>query len=134
MGDVGRRCALALQWCATAPQWDVPAADPKVAGALHLVGDNESKQVSAGLYRLWVFQEAAMFRRLLLGCVLGLGLAGCYYYSGGYDVAYPAPYYYPGYSPYSYYRGPRFYGGYRYFYWGGHAPRYYGGGYCHGHH
>lgn len=75
-----------------------------------------------------------MFRRLLLGCVLGLGFAGCYYYSGGYDVAYPAPYYYPGYSPYYYHGGPRFYGGYRYYYWGGHAPRYYGGGYRHGHH
>ncbi|BCX66644.1 MULTISPECIES: hypothetical protein [Pseudomonas] len=81
-----------------------------------------------------------MFRRLLLGAVLGLGLAGCYYYSGGYDVAYPAPYYYPGYYPYSYYygpryyHGPRFYGGYRYYYWGGHAPGYYGGRYRGGGH
>ena len=96
--------------------------------------------MSAGLFRLWVFQEAAMFRRLLLSAVLGLSLSGCYYYAGSYDV-YSSPYYYPGYSPYSYYYGPRyyyggprFYGGYRYYYWGGHAPRYYGGGYRHGHH
>lgn len=95
--------------------------------------------MSAGLLRLWVFQEAAMFRRLLFGMVLGLGLSGCYYYAGGYDV-YSAPYYYPGYSPYSYYYGPRyyyaprFYGGYRYYYWGGHGPRHYGGGYRGGHH
>jgi hypothetical protein len=27
-----------------------------------------------------------MFRRLLLGVVLGVGLAGCYYYAGSYDV------------------------------------------------
>jgi len=39
-------------------------------------------------------------RRVLLGAVLGLGLSGCYYYGGGYDV-YSPPYYYPGYySPY----------------------------------
>lgn len=88
-----------------------------------------------------------MFRRLLLGMVLGLGLAGCYYYAGGYDV-YSAPYYYPGYLPYyypgyspyyfyygpRYYYGPRFYGGYRYYYWGGYGPRHYGGGYHGGHH
>ncbi|MHC8360541.1 hypothetical protein ACYZUA_09510 [Pseudomonas sp. LS2P72] len=80
-----------------------------------------------------------MFRRLLFGMVLGLGLSGCYYYSGGYDV-YSVPYYYPGYSPYPYYYGPRyyhsprFYGGYRYFYWGGHGPRHYGGRYRGGHH
>ena len=80
-----------------------------------------------------------MFRRLLLGVVLGVGLAGCYYYAGSYDV-YSTPYYSPGYAPYSYYYGPRyyysprFYGGYRYYYWGGHAPRHYGGGYRGGHH
>ena len=122
-----------------APQWIGPAADLKVQAARHSVEHCQSKQVSAGLFRLWVFQEAAMFRRLLLGVVLGLGISGCYYYAGGYDV-YSAPYYYPGYSPYSYYygpryyNGPRFYGGYRYYYWGGHGPRHYGGGYRGGHH
>ena len=116
------------------------ATDPKVVLAAHLVVVYESKKVSVGLYRLRVFQEAAMFRRLLFAAALGLGLSGCYYYAGGYDVAYPAPYYSPGYSPYSYYygpryySGPRFYGGYRYYYWGGHSPRYYGGGYRGGHH
>ncbi|MCU1759677.1 hypothetical protein NTD84_08070 [Pseudomonas sp. 14P_8.1_Bac3] len=81
-----------------------------------------------------------MFRRLLLGVVLGVGLSGCYYYAGSYD-AYSSPYYYPAYAPYSYYYGPRyyyggprFYGGYHYYYWGGHSPRYYGGGYRGGHH
>ena len=81
-----------------------------------------------------------MFRRMLVGIALGLGLCGCYYYAGPYEV-YPAPYYYPGYAPYSYYYGPgyyyggqRFYGGYRYYYWGGHGARYYRGGYHAGHH
>jgi hypothetical protein len=80
-----------------------------------------------------------MFRRLLLGVVLGLGLSGCYYYAGGYDV-YSSPYYYPGYAPYSYYYGPRyyyggprFYGGYGYF-WGGRSSHYHGGGYRGWHH
>ncbi|WP_454863003.1 hypothetical protein [Pseudomonas hormoni] len=68
-----------------------------------------------------------MFRRLLLSVVLGVGLSGCYYYAGSYDV-YSTPYYYPGYAPYPYYYGPRYY------YWGGHAPRHYGGGYRGGHH
>ncbi|MBV6822648.1 hypothetical protein [Pseudomonas sp. PD9R] len=87
-----------------------------------------------------------MFRRLLLSAVLGLGLSACYYYAGSYD-AYPTPYYYPGYAPYSYYYGPRyyyggprFYGGYSHYYYGGHGyyggrgGRYYGGGYHGGHH
>lgn len=126
-----------------APQWDVSATDLKVGRALHLVPGYESKQVSVGLFRLRVFQEAAMFRRLLLAAVLGLGVSGCYYYAGGYDVyssPYYSPYYYP-YSPYSYYYspgyyygGPRFYGGFRYYYWGGHSPHYYGRGYHYGHH
>jgi hypothetical protein len=73
---------------------------------------------------------------ILFGALLGLGLSGCYYYAGPYDV-YSAPYYYGGYySPYYYggYYGPRYYGGYRYFYYGGHGPRYYGGGYHRWHH
>jgi hypothetical protein len=79
-----------------------------------------------------------MFRRLLLAVLMGLGLAGCYYYTGSYDV-YSSPYYYPGYAPYYYYGpryyygGPRFYGGYRYYFWGGHSHRHHGGGYRHGH-
>jgi hypothetical protein len=72
---------------------------------------------------------------ILMGALLGFGLSGCYYYTGGASV-YSAPYYYPGYySPYyapGYY-GPRFYGGYRYWYFGGHGPRYYRGGYHHWH-
>ena len=71
-------------------------------------------------------------RRVLLGAVLGLGLSGCYYYGGGYDV-YSPPYYYPGYySPYYYggYYGPRNYGGGRYYY-GGYGYR---GGYGRGYH
>ena len=102
--------------------------------------DCESKQVSVGLSRRRVFQEAVMFRRMLLGVALGLGLCSCYYYAGPYD-GYSAPYYYPGYAPYSYYYGPgyyyggpRFYGGYRYYCWGGHGSRYYRGGYHGGHH
>ena len=108
--------------------------------ATHLVSDCESNEVSVGLCRPEVFQEAAMFRRLLFAAALGLGLSGCYYYAGDYDY-YSSPYYYPYYTPYSYYYGPRyyyggprFYGGYRYYYCCGHGSRYYGGGYHHGHH
>ncbi|RON01638.1 hypothetical protein BK659_24295 [Pseudomonas brassicacearum] len=84
-----------------------------------------------------------MYRRILLGALLGLSLSACYYYvePGYYGSAVytaPAPYYYGGYySPYYYggyyYYGPRFYGGYYPYYYGGHGGRYHGG-YYHGHH
>jgi len=96
---------------------------------LHLAEIYQSKQMSAGLFRLLslVFTEAVMLRRLLFGAVLGFGLSGCYYYDSPADV-YGTSYYYPGYySPYYYggYYGPRYYGGYRSYYHGGHG--YYGG-------
>ena len=116
------------------------AADPMLVRRGHSVAVSQSNLMSAGLCRLLsqVFQEAAMLlkkmlRRALFAAVFGLGLSGCYYYAGGYDV-YSTPYYYPGYySPYYYgYYGPRYYGGYRAFYYGGHGYSrghgYYGGG------
>lgn len=83
-----------------------------------------------------------MYRRILLGVVLGLSLSACvpYYAGSGYypaDVyAVPGPYYYYGYFPYYYggYYAPRYY---RPYYYGGHyyghGGRYYGG-YRGGHH
>jgi hypothetical protein len=104
------------------------------------VGEFQSKQVSVGPVPIVGLSGGRHVSSTVTGAVLGLGLSGCYYYAGPYDV-YSSPYYYPGYSPYSYYYGPRyyygaprFYGGYRYYNGGGHAPRYYGGGYRHGHH
>ena len=124
------------------------AADPMLVRRGHSVAVSQSNLMSAGLCRLLsqVFQEAVMLhkkmlRRALFAAVFGLGLSGCYYYAGGYDV-YSTPYYYPGYySPYYYggYYGPRYYGGARYYYGGygyrgGYGRGYHGGGYHGGHH
>ncbi|MCU1750596.1 hypothetical protein [Pseudomonas sp. 6D_7.1_Bac1] len=89
-----------------------------------------------------------MYRRVLLGALLGLSLSACYYYvdPGYYGPAVyatPAPYYYGGYyggyyAPYyccGFYYGPRYYyGGYRGYHYGGYGGRYHGGGGYHGHH
>jgi len=74
-----------------------------------------------------------MYRRILLGVALGLGLSACvpYYvgpdYYGPYAYTVPGPYYYYGYFPYYYggYYGPHYY--YRPYYYRGYGPRYYGG-------
>ncbi|TVT80035.1 hypothetical protein [Pseudomonas sp. H3(2019)] len=85
-----------------------------------------------------------MYRRILLGALLGLSLSACYYYvdPGYYGPAVytaPVPYYYGGYyAPYyccGLYYGPRYYyGGYHGYYHGGYGGRYHGGGGYHGHH
>lgn len=97
---------------------------------------NASHAVSIGVvqrrwYGLHAVREAAMFRRILLGVVLGLSLFACvpYYVEPGYyrtDVyAVPGPYYYGGYPYYGGGYRPHYY--YRPYYHGGYGPHYYGG-------